>query len=151
MGATSDAIPQRLARGEADDVLIMVGTALDGLIKDGKAVAANRVDLALPDISTVAKLREALLAARSVVYSDNASGVYLKGELFKRLGTGRDGVRPCARDLEIVARGEADLGLQQVAELLPNLRSRAASRRTCRGRRCIAPGSRLDIPGLPAL
>ena len=99
MGATPDAIPQRLARGEADDVLIMVGSALDGLIKGGQAVAASRVDLALspigvavragkpvPDISTAAKLREALLAARSVVYSDSASGVYVKNELFKRLG-----------------------------------------------------------------
>ena len=137
MGATPDAIPQRLFRGEADDVLIMVGTALDGLIKDGRAVASSKVDLALspigvvvragkpvPDISTVAKLRDALLAARSVVYSDSASGVYVKTELFKRLGieaemasTAR--VIPETPVAEIVAKGEADLGLQQVAELLP--------------------------------
>ncbi len=137
MGATSDAIPQRLARGEADDVLIMVGSALDGLIKDGKAVASSKVDLALspigvavragqpvPDISTAAKLREALVAARSVVYSDSASGVYVKNELFKRLGieaemASKAHVIPATPVAEIVARGEADLGLQQVAELLP--------------------------------
>ncbi len=137
MGATPDAIPQRLARGEADDVLIMVGSALDGLIKDGKAVAGSKTDLALspigvavragtpvPDISTAAKLREALLAARSVVYSDSASGVYVKGELFERLGiesemASRARVVPATPVGEIVARGEADLGLQQVAELLP--------------------------------
>ena len=137
MGATSDAIPQRLARGEADDVLIMVGSALDGLIKAGKAVAASNVDLALspigvavragkpvPDISTSAKLRKALLAARSVVYSDSASGVYVKNELFKRLGieaemASKAHVIPATPVAEIVARGEADLGLQQVAELLP--------------------------------
>lgn len=137
MGATPDAIPQRLLRGEADDVLIMVGSALDGLIKGGKAVAASKVDLALspigvavragkpvPDISTAAKLREALLAARSVVYSDSASGVYVKNELFKRLGIETEmastaHVIPATPVGEIVARGEADLGLQQVAELLP--------------------------------
>ena len=137
MGATPDAIPQRLARGEADDVLIMVGSALDGLIKDGKAVAASRIDLALspigvvvragkpvPDISTAAKLREALLTARSVAYSDSASGVYVKTELFKQLGIEAEmastaHVIPATPVAEIVARGEADLGLQQVAELLP--------------------------------
>ena len=99
MGDTPDAIPQRLARGEPDDVLIMVGSALDGLIKDGKAVAGSKVDLALspigmavkagapvPDISTVDKLRAALLAAKSVAYSDSASGVYVGNELFARLG-----------------------------------------------------------------
>ena len=137
IGATSDAIPQRLARGEADDVLIMVGSALDGLIKEGKAVAASKVDLALspigvvvragkpvPDVSTAARLRAALLDARSVVYSDSASGVYVKNELFKRLGieaemASRAHVIPATPVGEIVARGEADLGLQQVAELLP--------------------------------
>ena len=97
-------------------------------------MAAGRVDLALsqigmagkpvPDISTVAKLREALLAARSVAYSDNASGVYVKGDLFKRLGIEPEmasaaHVIPATPVGEIVARGEADLGLQQVAELLP--------------------------------
>ena len=137
MGLTSDAIPQRLVRGEADDVLIMVGTALDGLIKDGTALASSKVDLALspigvavragtpvPDISTAAKLRTALLAARSVVCSDSASGVYVKSELFKRLGieaemASKARVIPATPVGEIVARGEADLGFQQVAELLP--------------------------------
>ncbi len=137
MGSTPDAIPQRLARGEPDDVLIMVGSALDGLVRNGAALQGSKVDLALspigmavkagapvPDISTVEKLKAALLAARSVAYSDSASGVYIETELFKRLGI-EDAMKPKARMIpatpvaEIVARGEAELGFQQVAEILP--------------------------------
>ena len=137
MGTTANAIPQRLARGEPDDVLIMVGYALDGLIKDGRAQAGSKVDVALspigmavkagspvPDISTVDKLRAVLLAAKSIAYSDSASGVYIQNEMFKKLGI-EDQVRGHARMIpstpggEIVAKGEAELGFQQVAELLP--------------------------------
>ncbi|WP_237481744.1 substrate-binding domain-containing protein [Lichenibacterium dinghuense] len=137
MGTTPDAIPMRLARGEPDDVLIMVGYALDALIRDGRAVAGSKVDLAVspigmavkagapvPDISTVDKLRAALLAAGSVAYSDSASGVYIRDELFKRLGIeaemkSKARMIPATPVAEIVARGEAELGFQQVAELLP--------------------------------
>ncbi len=137
MGTTPDAIPQRLARGEPDDVLIMVGSALDGLIRDGRALAGSKVDLALspigmavtagapvPDISTVEKLRAALLAARSVAYSDSASGVYVGNALFARLGIAAEmktkaRMIPATPVAEIVARGEAELGFQQVAEILP--------------------------------
>ena len=137
MGATANAIPQRLARGEPDDVLIMVGYALDGLLKDGRAQAGSKVDIArspigmavkagapVPDIGTVDKLRAVLLAAKSIAYSDSASGVYIQNELFKKLGI-EDQVRGKARMIpatpvgEIVAKGEAELGFQQVAELLP--------------------------------
>ena len=137
MGETANAIPQRLARGEPDDVLIMVGTALDGLVQKGLAAPGSRVDLALspigmavragapvPDISTVDKLRAVLLAAKSVAYSDSASGVYIEAELFKRLGIqdqmkGRAHMIPATPVGEIVARGDADIGFQQEAELLP--------------------------------
>src|SRR5438105_10152205 len=45
MGTTENAIPVRLARGEAADVLIMVGDALGEMIKQGRAVRTSRVDL----------------------------------------------------------------------------------------------------------
>src|SRR5207245_7052805 len=45
MGTTVNAIPIRLEGGEPDDVLIMVGYALDSLAKQGKVVADSRVDL----------------------------------------------------------------------------------------------------------
>ena len=70
------------------------------------------------------KLRAVLLAAKSIAYSDSASGVYIQNEMFKKLGI-EDQVRGKARMIpatpvgEIVAKGEAELGFQQVAELLP--------------------------------
>ena len=100
-------------------------------------VAGSKVDLALspigmavkagapvPDISTVEKLRAVLLAAKSVAYSDSASGVYVGDELFARLGIAAEmkakaRMIPATPVAEIVARGEAELGFQQVAEILP--------------------------------
>src|SRR5579884_4071871 len=87
MGTTTNAIPVRLERGEPADVLIMVGYALGDLAKKGKVVEASRVDLVKspiaiavkagapkPDISTSDAVKRALLAAKSVAYSDSASG-----------------------------------------------------------------------------
>jgi molybdate transport system substrate-binding protein len=137
MGNTPNAIPQRLSRGEPLDVVIMVGGALDKLIQEGKVVAGSRVDLARsaigvvvrkgaprPDISTPDALKRALLAASSIAYSDSASGVYVSTELFQRLGIA-DQVQAKAHKIpatpvaEIVARGDAELGFQQISELLP--------------------------------
>ncbi len=137
MGTTANAIPVRLARGEPDDVLIMVGYALDSLLKDGRAQPGSKVDVALspigmavkagvpvPDISTVDKLRAVLLGAKSIAYSDSASGVYIQNEMFKKLGIedqmrGKAHMIPATPVGEIVAQGEAEVGFQQVAELLP--------------------------------
>jgi len=137
MGDTRDAIPQRLARGERIDAVVMVGSALDKLVQQGKVASEDRVVLArsgvgaavragapVPDISTVDKLRDALLAAPSIAYSDSASGVYIQNEMFKKLGI-EDQVRGKARMIpatpvgEIVAKGEAALGFQQISELKP--------------------------------
>jgi molybdate transport system substrate-binding protein len=137
MGNTPNAIPVRLARGEPADVLIMVGSALGDLIKRGKVLPESRVDLARsiigvavragapkPDISSVEAFRRALLAAKSVAYSDSASGVYVSTEMFQRLGIvdemkGKARMIPAEPVGAVVARGEAEIGLQQVSELLP--------------------------------
>jgi molybdate transport system substrate-binding protein len=137
MGTTENAIPVRLARGETADVLIMVGDALGEMIEQGKAVRASRVDLvrssigiavragtSKPDIGTPEALKQALLNAKSVAYSDSASGVYVATELFNRLGIGAD-MKDKARTIpaepvaSVVARGDAELGFQQISELLP--------------------------------
>jgi molybdate transport system substrate-binding protein len=137
MGETQQAIPNRLARGESADVVIMVGYALAGLIKQGKVVAESRVDLAWsriamavragapkPDISTVEKFKQALLAAKSIAYSDSASGVYLSTDLFQRIGV-YDQIKDKGRKIpaepvaKVVARGEAEIGFQPVSELRP--------------------------------
>jgi molybdate transport system substrate-binding protein len=137
MGTTENAIPMRLSRGEPADVLIMVGYALDDLAKQGKVVAGSEVELVRspigmavragapkPDISSVDALRRTLLAARSVAYSDSASGVYVGNELFKRLGivdqmNGKSRMIPAEPVGEVVARGEAEIGFQQISELKP--------------------------------
>ena len=137
MGETPQAIPNRLARGEDADVVIMVGYALGGLIKQGKVRAESRVDLAWsriamavragapkPDIATVEAFRRALLAAKSIAYSDSASGVYLSTELFKRIGV-YEAIKDRARKVpaepvgRVVARGEAEIGFQPISELRP--------------------------------
>jgi molybdate transport system substrate-binding protein len=137
MGITKDAIPVRLQRGEPADLLIMASSALDELIKQGKVVPGSRVDLARssismvvragapkPDISSVDALRRALLAAKSVAYSDSASGIHIRTEVFPRLGIAEQ-MKSKAREIpgepvgQVVARGEAEIGFQQLSELLP--------------------------------
>jgi molybdate transport system substrate-binding protein len=137
MGTTQNAIPVRLERGEPVDVLILVGYALGDLIKQGKAVGDSRVDLvrspigiavkagaSKPDISSVDALTRTLKAAKSVAYSDSASGVYVGTELFSRLGIaeemkGKARMIPATPVGEIVAHGDAEIGFQQISELKP--------------------------------
>jgi molybdate transport system substrate-binding protein len=137
MGKSPEAIPNRLQRGEPADVVIMVGYALDDLIKQGKVIPDSRVELAdsrigmvvrdgapKPDIGSEAALRETLLHARSIAYSDSASGVYIERELFKRLGI-EEQVKAKAKMIpkipvaSVVATGDYEVGFQQVSELLP--------------------------------
>jgi molybdate transport system substrate-binding protein len=137
MGTTVNAIPVRLERGEPADVLIMVGYALGDLVKNGKVVADSRVDLVKssigvavktgapkPDLSSADTLKRALLAAKSVAYSDSASGVYVSTEMFAKLGIA-DEMKDKARKIpatpvgEIVAHGDAEIGFQQISELKP--------------------------------
>ncbi len=137
MGNAPDSIPVRLAKGEPADVLILAAPALDDLIKQGKAVAGSRVDLVnsvigmavrqgtpKPDVSTVEALKRTLLEAKSIAYSDSASGIYLSTQLIQRLGIA-DQVLPKCKMIRservgtVVARGDADIGFQQISELLP--------------------------------
>jgi molybdate transport system substrate-binding protein len=137
MGTTTNAIPVRLDRGEPADVLIMVGYALGELAKNGRIVPDSRVDLVKspigiavktgapkPDISSSEAVKRALLAAKTVAYSDSASGVYVSTEMFEKLGIA-DAMKDKARKIpatpvgEIVARGDAEIGFQQIAELRP--------------------------------
>ena len=137
MGGAQDSIPVRLGRGEPADVVIVIESAFEPLISGGHIVAASRVPLARsligaavrkgapkPDISSVAALRQTLLRAASIAYSASASGTYISTELFARLGVA-DAVKGKAKRIEservgaVVARGDAEIGFQQVSELLP--------------------------------
>jgi molybdate transport system substrate-binding protein len=137
MGTTVNAIPVRLERGEPADVLIMVGYALDDLAKQGKVIADSRVELVKspigmsvkagapkPDISSADAVKRALLAAKSIAYSDSASGVYVSTEMFQKLGI-TEAMKDKARKIPaepvggVVARGDAEIGFQQISEMLP--------------------------------
>ena len=137
MGTTTNAIPVRLERGEPADVLIMVGYALEDLAKKGKVTDGSSIDLVKspigvavksgapkPDISTADAVRRALLAAKTIAYSDSASGVYVSTEMFDKLGI-KEAMEGKARKIpatpvgEIVAHGDAEIGFQQISELKP--------------------------------
>jgi molybdate transport system substrate-binding protein len=137
MGLTIQAIPSRLARGEEADMVIMADEALEKLIETGTVTKGTKTPLAnsligmaiksgtpAPDIGTVQSFRKALLDAKSIAYSDSASGVYIKNSLFPNLGitdemAEKSRAIPAEPVAAVVARGEAELGLQQVSELLP--------------------------------
>jgi molybdate transport system substrate-binding protein len=86
-----------------------------------------REGAAKPDIASVAALKNTLLAAKSIAYSDSGSGTYLSTMLFPKLGIadqiagkmrkvrGPPSGEPVAA---VVARGEAEIGFHQVAELI---------------------------------
>lgn len=140
MGDSPEAIPARLARGETADVVIMDGKSADELARRGLVRGDTKVELALsqigmvvragepkPDIATVDAFRATLLAAKSVAYSDSGSGTYLSKTLFGKLGVaeqvaakGRKVRGPPSGEpvAAVVARGEAEIGFQQVSELI---------------------------------
>ena len=133
---------KRMHAGERFDLVIMPSTSIDELIKTDKVVSGSRVDVAKsgigvavregapkPSISSSEALKHALLAAGSISYSTSASGIYLN-RLFERLGIA-DTLKPKIKQSppgvpvgELVARGEAEIGFQQISELLSSNRHR---------------------------
>jgi putative tricarboxylic transport membrane protein len=136
-GGAPDSIPARLARGEPADVIVLTAEALEALAAQGKVDRRTRADLVRsrigmavrsgapkPDISSVDALVRTLLGATSVAYSASASGTYLSTELFPRLGVAEQmkakGRRIVSERVgSVVARGDAEIGFQQISELLP--------------------------------
>jgi molybdate transport system substrate-binding protein len=140
LGDSPEAIPNRLARGETADVLILDGAAADELAQRGLVVAGTKVDLARsqigmvvragaakPKIGSVEEFRKTLLAVKSIGYSDSSSGTYLSTTLFAKLGVA-DQVAGKTRKVRgppsgepvaaVVARGDLEIGFQQVSELI---------------------------------
>lgn len=140
MGDSPESIPTRLARGEAADVVILDGGAADALGSKGLLRADSKVEFARsligmvvregaakPDIGSVDAFRNTLLAAKSIAYSDSGSGTYLSTRLFAKLGVA-DQIAGTSRKVrgpptgepvaKVVARGEAEIGFQQVSELI---------------------------------
>ena len=135
-GGAPDSIPARLGRGERFDVLIMSQAGLNALAARGLVRSDSRIDLAsssigmavregapVPDISTPETFVETLLAAESIGYSASVSGAYISTELLPRLGLAEQ-LAPKSRRIvservaAVVARGEIEIGFQQVSEIL---------------------------------
>jgi molybdate transport system substrate-binding protein len=138
IGTGENPIPSRLRRGERVDVVIVADAVLLGFVKEGLIVAqsytpvarsaigmAVRAGAPKPDIGTVDALKRTLLHTQSIAYSASVSGDYLSTELLQRLGIADQVLSKCRR-IEggervgaVVARGEAEIGFQQMSELLP--------------------------------
>jgi molybdate transport system substrate-binding protein len=134
--AGTTAIMQRMAAGERYDLVVISSTELDELTRQGKIVSGSRADLAKsgigiavrkgasrPDVRSSAGLKAALLAAKTVGYTSGPSGVYMAG-LIEKMGIAAE-VKPKHRTVPsggtvgtIVASGDAEIGFQQVSELV---------------------------------
>ena len=127
---------KRVQAGEAFDVVVLAADAIDKLIASGHLVAGSKVDLVhspvavavragalLPDIGSEEAVKQAVLAASSISYSTGPSGVFLT-KLFERWGiTPTIASRlvqapPGVPAGTLVARGEVELGFQQLGELM---------------------------------
>jgi molybdate transport system substrate-binding protein len=137
---TAGGATRRIEGGEAFDLVVNTPGGLNDLAGKGKVVGSSRVGVArvgvgvvvkegtpLPDVSSVDAFKRALLAAKSVAYIDPASGgssgIYLAG-LFDKLGIAAE-IKPKAKlkqggyVADLIASGEAELGLHQISEILP--------------------------------
>jgi molybdate transport system substrate-binding protein len=130
-------IKRQIEGGAAFDVAIVTRSVIDDLAKQDKIVPDSRIDIARsglgvavrkgapkPDISTVEGFKHTMLSAKSIVRStEGTSGLYFE-KLLDRLGIAEDmrgkiTLGPSGRVAEFVARGEVDMAVQQVSELLP--------------------------------
>jgi molybdate transport system substrate-binding protein len=135
---TAGGLVKRIEGGETFDLAIITPGAIRGLgskgkVADGVSIARVGVGIVVkdgapvPDVSTVEAFKKALLAAKTVAYIDPASGgssgIYLTG-LFDKMGIAAD-IKPKAKlkkggyVAELIASGEAELGLHQISEILP--------------------------------
>jgi len=138
---TVGALMKRIEAGESFDVVVMTPETVDKLAGEGKVISGSRTNLARvgvgvmvktgankPDISTVEAFKKAVLEAKSVSFIDPASGgssgIYL-AKLLERLGIS-DQVKPREKlkqggyVADYVESGEAELGIQQISEILPH-------------------------------
>jgi molybdate transport system substrate-binding protein len=137
---TVGALTKRIEAGQPFDIAILTPGAIEDLIKTGRIAAGSRANLArvgvgvvvkagapAPDISSVEAFKRALVAAKSVAYIDpeagGSSGIYVAG-LLDKLGVAAQ-VKPKAVLIhggavaEHIAKGEAELGIHQISEILP--------------------------------
>ncbi len=131
----TSALKKEIENGAAFDVALLPRPELEELVQSGKIAAGSATDITRsavglcvragapkPDIGTVAAFKSVLLGARSIGYSDGPSGAYI-ADLLARLGLAA-AMQPKTRltsqpVAELVASGEAEIGLQQIVAILP--------------------------------
>lgn len=136
---TTGQLKKHIEGGEAFDLLVITPAVVDEMIASGKLVAGSHVNLASvgvgvvvkegapkPDIGTVDKFKQALLAAKTVAYIDPASGgssgIYVD-KLLVKLGIA-DQIKPKAKlkqgghVADLIVSGEAELGIHQISEIV---------------------------------
>ena len=113
----------RARRSTTSRLAAWFGLTAEFDLAESRIGVAVRAGAPKPDISTVDALRRTLLGASSIAYSASASGVYISTELYKRLGIEAE-VMPKSRRIlseraaAVVARGEAEIGFQQISEII---------------------------------
>ena len=135
VGNGPNTIGGQIRRGVPADVVILAREGLRDLIAEGRTVPGTDRDLGRsiigmvvragapkPDISTVERFKQALLAAKTVAVPGSTGGLYLLNEVLPRLGIAdKLTIRVTARgseSAELVASGEANLAIQPASELL---------------------------------
>jgi molybdate transport system substrate-binding protein len=133
-------VQQKIEAGEAADLLIMSDAAIQEQESRGVVLAGTKTDIArvgigvcvregapLPDISTPEAFKQTLLASKSLVYMDPSkgatSGIYIAG-LLDRMGIaeavkGKTTLWPEGYSAEPVSKGEIEICVQQMSEILP--------------------------------
>jgi len=132
MGDGPNTIPNQVRRGVPADIIILSRDGLADLIKEKRTVPGTDTDLARslqgmivragapkPDISTVEAFKQTLLRAKGIATTSSTGGVYLSTVLIQKLGIadqvkGKISFAAAAS----VAKGENEIGIQQVSELL---------------------------------
>jgi molybdate transport system substrate-binding protein len=133
--ALTSVLQKDIEAGAVFDIALLPRPELDALAQAGKIAAGTQTDVTRsavglavragapkPDIGTIEAFKRTLQTAKSVGYSDGPSGAYI-ANLFERLGIA-DEMRPKAKltsrlVAEIVAEGEAEVGMQQIVAILP--------------------------------
>lgn len=134
--ASNSDVVSRVLAGEMTDLMVMSADAVDKLIAAGKVPKDGRTDIATswvaaavkkgaprPDISSAEAFKRNMLDAKSIACSFGPSGLYLM-ELFQRMGI-RDQLAGKVHQIKgepigaVVARGDAEIGFQQMSELMP--------------------------------
>lgn len=132
----TEAITKRISDDEAVDAVLIAAPNIDRLIQQGKLAQGSRADVAKslvdvavraglpkPDVASAEGVKHAVLAAQSIAYSSGPSGFHLQ-KVFEQMGIAEQ-IKAKTRQppsgvqiADLLARGDADLGFQQVSELL---------------------------------